>query len=106
MASTQQNFVSKPKGFDFYNKNNLLLKACNIEDIQYIDKNPVVFQEDIIILPNKAVTTKNIKISEYDKPEIKAKSSKDFYKPSINENECEKSKEAELNEFLFNYRKN
>ena len=60
MASTQQNFVNKPKGFDFYNKNNLLLKACNIEDIQYIDKNPVVFQEDIIILPKKPTTTKNI----------------------------------------------
>jgi hypothetical protein len=62
MAQTQDNFVGKFKGFDFYNKNNLLLKACNVEDIQFIDKNPVLFQEDIVILPQKPVTTKNIKI--------------------------------------------
>ena len=62
MAQTQDNFVGKLKGFDFYNKNNLLLKACNVEDIQFIDKNPVLFHEDIVILLQNPVTTKNIKI--------------------------------------------
>lgn len=49
MAKTHNQFSNKAIGFDYYNKNNLLLKACNAEDIQYIHKNPVVYQEDIII---------------------------------------------------------
>lgn len=36
MAKTYNNFPTKIMGFDAYNKNNLLLKACNAEDIQYV----------------------------------------------------------------------
>lgn len=42
---------STKTGFEFYNKNNLLLRACNSEDIQYVQKNPVIYQEDIIVAP-------------------------------------------------------
>lgn len=44
LAQTMGTFDSKPKGFDFYSKKNLLLKACNAEDIQYVRKNPVVYE--------------------------------------------------------------
>ncbi len=58
MMLTHSNFQNKTMGFDSYNKNNLLLRACNAEDIQYVQKNPVVYQEDII--PQYPKTTKTI----------------------------------------------
>lgn len=39
-------------GFDFYNKNNLLLKACNVEDVQYVTKSPILYEEEIIVMPD------------------------------------------------------
>jgi len=36
MAHTYNNLQIKVMGFDAYFKNNLLLKAVNVEDIQYV----------------------------------------------------------------------
>lgn len=58
MMMTHTNFQNKTMGFDSYNKNNLLIRACNAEDIQFVQKNPIVYQEDII--PQYPKTTKTI----------------------------------------------
>lgn len=39
--------------FDTYNKNNLLLVSCNPDDVQVLQRNPVVYQEDIQVVSNK-----------------------------------------------------
>ena len=35
--------------FDSYHRSHLLLTACSPEDIQLVQKNPVVFQEDLLL---------------------------------------------------------
>jgi hypothetical protein len=95
MAKTHGNFQGVMKGFDEYNKNNLLLKTCNAEDIQYIQNNPLVYQEDVRIFSKHPHTTKTVSPTPSRSPP-KSKTTKDFYHPSApSSTETEKkSKEA------------
>ena len=75
--------------FDNYNRNNLQLNMCDPLDLQILHKNPIAYEEKIVVHVQKPSNPTQKKVEgRKENQEVNVESN-----------------EAKLNEFLFNYRK-